>query len=91
MGEPKVKTTEEKNVKIKLMRECLIDGEVCKVGTIHTVEESVAAEFCRSMKGYPPFYGYAPEIGPLMGNDENGKPIPNPMEAKQIVRAIRVK
>lgn len=88
MGEPKVQ--EEKMVKIKLLRECLIDNEVRKVGTVHTVKESVADEFCRPSKGYPPFYGYAPEIGPLMGNDENGNPIPNPLETKKISRAVRV-
>lgn len=81
----------EANVKIKLLRACYINGQIVQPGQTVMVTKEEAAEFCdRSFKGYNPFYGYAPEIGGLMGEDEMGKPLPNPLDRKTIVRATRV-
>lgn len=90
MGDPQQEKTKSK-VKIKLLRECMIDKQIRPVGSVHMVDEEVAKEFCdRKVSGYPPYYGYMPEIGPLMGEDETGKALPNPLEKRSIVRAIRV-
>lgn len=88
---PKEEVKAKAKVKIKLLRECLVGKNICRVGSVHTVDEEIAKEFCdRKIPGYMPFYGYMPEIGPLMGEDETGKPFPNPLERKTVVRAIRV-
>lgn len=80
-----------KKIKIKLLRDCLIGTEIMRAGTVQMVDEATAAEFCdRKFKGYDPYYGYKPEIGPLMGVDEHGHPLPDPLLAKTIVRAVRV-
>lgn len=81
-----------RNTKIKLLRECLIDGMIQPVGMECQVTEAVAKEFCdRKIRGYHPFYGYMPEIGPLMDEVMSGQPtVPNMLDRRQIVRAVRV-
>lgn len=83
MGEAKVKeaATETKKVKIKLLRDCYVSGQIQKAGQVVECTEEEAVEFCdRKIKGYQPFYGYMPEM--LIS--------PNPLEREIIVRATRV-
>lgn len=93
----------EKKVKIKILRDCIVgtvlneDGSIKKLGdvklpgTICEAPEWEAKMLCDTVfLGHHPFYGTMPEIGPLMGVDDNGKPLPNPLARKQIRRAIRV-
>jgi hypothetical protein len=90
-GEP----TSAKTVKIKTLRAInvgtALEPMIVEPGQIIKVTEAQAKEFCdRKFAGYHPFYGYMPEIGPLMGDDVDGKPIPNPMERKKLARAVRI-
>lgn len=79
------KPTGERTIKVKAIREFEIDKKLIKPGQEVLLSEEEAVEFCdRVFSGYHPFYGYMPEIGPLM---EGG---PNPLERKQLVRAVRV-
>lgn len=79
-------------VRIKLLRRCLINKRLCEKGTEHMVSEDIAKELCdRKVAGYHPVYGYLPEVGPLMTEEYSGQPaMNNPMDRKQIVRAVRV-
>jgi hypothetical protein len=75
----------EKKVKIKLLRDAIVNGSTLRAGAIVETDEKTAAELCdRGLPGYHPFYGTMPEIGPLMGDS------PNPLERKKIFRAMRV-
>lgn len=80
-----VNTVGERTIKVKAVREFEIDKKLVKVGQEVLVNESEAVEFCDTkFSGYHPFYGYMPEIGPLLED------APNPLQRKQIVRAVRV-
>lgn len=81
----------EKKVKIRVLRDCMVGDMIYTPGTIVEATESQAAELCdKGFDGYQPYYGYAPEIGPLMGVDSKGQAIPNPLERRKIYRAERV-
>lgn len=74
-----------KMVRIKVLRDCMASGEIRLPGTIVEVTEKEAQTLCDTKyKGYHPFYGTMPEIGPLMGD------IPNPLGRRELVRAVRV-
>lgn len=76
---------EAKTVKIKVLRDCIVDEQIRLPGTVIMASESEAKELCDiKYRGYHPFYGTMPEIGPLMGD------APNPLGRKEIVRAVRV-
>ncbi len=72
-------------VKIRTIRECLIGDKIVPGNTEVMATEEEAAEYCdKKFQGYHPFYGHMPEIGPLMGN------VSNPLERRDLVRAVRV-
>jgi len=76
-----VKTKEQK-VKIKLLMDCYIDGDIRQAGSEMMVDQSVATEFCDTkFTGYHPFYGYMPEMLYAEGN---------PLNREVRVRAVRV-
>lgn len=73
-----------KTVKIKLLRDLYIDGQVQPSGTVHMVTPEEAVEFCdKKFAGMLPFYGTKPEIGMLAGGVD-------PLARQVIVRAERV-
>lgn len=75
---------DKRTVKCRVLREFEIDKQLQRVGSIVMLTEDEAKEFCdRKFAGYHPFYGYMPEIGPLMEGE-------NPLQRKEIVRAERV-
>lgn len=70
-------------VKIQIVRASLIGEVIHEPGQIVEVSEAVATELCdKTFQGYHPFYGHMPEIGPLLEA--------NPLQRKQIVKAVRV-
>ncbi len=74
-----------KNIKIKILRDCKIDGQIRLPGHELLVSEADAKEFCdKTFPGYHPFYGHMPEIGGLMGD------MANPLDRKKITRAVRI-
>lgn len=87
MSEPKVETKPEgkasKQVKIKLLRDCVIGKDVKKAGSFCEVDEEIAKEYCdKSFDGYMPIYGYAPQA--VETETENA------MARRKIFRAERV-
>lgn len=74
----------EKKVKIKALRDCArMNGEIISAGQVVFVTEEEAKILCDTkFKGYHPFYGHMPQIGPLMES--------NPLERKELVRAQRL-
>jgi hypothetical protein len=85
-----------KMVKIKALRDVQVnrgtkDERIVLPGTICMVTEEEAKDLCDTkFRGYHPFYGNMPEIGPLMGIGVDGAPLPNPLDRKMIARAVRV-
>ncbi len=78
-------TKKEKMVRVKVLRDVMAGGEIRLPGTVLEVSETEAKELCDvTFRGYHPFYGMMPEIGALMGD------VPNPLQRKQIARAVRV-
>ena len=74
----------QKKVKIKLVRDASINGEVFKPGTVHEVDEATAKELCdRKIPGYMPFYGHKPEVEVLHPNGDV-------LARQELVRAVRV-
>lgn len=74
-----------KKIKIKVLRDCMVDGQIRLPGTVLEASEEEAAMLCDTkFTGYHPFYGTMPEIGPLMDG------LPNPLERRELVRAVRV-
>ncbi len=87
---PKEKSADkiEKKVKIKLKRDCRIDGVTHKPGTVVEVSPEVAKEFCDTkFTGKHNFYGHAPMEIP--GEDPRTAG-PGPYDRMPIVRAVRV-
>lgn len=73
-----------KKVKIKLQRDCLIEGNIQKAGSVLMVSEDDAKEFCdRHFDGYIPAYGTLPEMLREPGQ-------PGPLDRQKITRAVRV-
>lgn len=86
---PLPEVAEERTVKVKCIREFdIVEGKKTRTvrpNEIVLLTESEAKNFCdRKFAGYHPFYGYMPEIGPLMEDSAN------PLQRKKIARAERV-
>lgn len=47
----------EPTVRVKLVRDCLVNGEVQKAGTRHDVSEKEADRICREYPGMHDFFG----------------------------------
>lgn len=79
----KVAATSRK-IKMRAIRACLIGENIIEPGNEFMASEDEAKMLEEPKPGYFPFYGYMPEIGPLMDGN-------NPLDRKQLTRAERIR